>query len=323
MQESVGEKLREIGGSKTMERFENEADLKLNSLKNKEPVEVNEDDYDVDILNLLRFVLYKDAVFEKSTSVLAAIPAVSLARTLSSEMKLQELEEELRRIKWDIVGLSELRHKGEEQLELKSGHLFYHRGSKNGRTGGVGFLIHKRLKNNIVELESISDRIARLVLKISKRYELQISQIYAPTSSYSDEEVEDFYEDLMNLHKKGKCHFKIVMGDFNAQIGKQQCDEISVGKFGFGDRNERDDHLVEFAENMNLFIMNSFFKKKASKKWTWKSPNGVKNEIDFILSNRKHTIQDESVLSQFNTGSDHRLVRCKVKLNIAFERAKL
>nr|XP_014354026.1 PREDICTED: ribonuclease inhibitor-like [Latimeria chalumnae] len=77
-------------------------------------------------------------------------------------MKRQELEEELRRIKWDIIGLSELRHKGEEQLELRSSHLFYHRGSKNGRTGGMGFPIHKRLKNNIIELESISDRIASL-----------------------------------------------------------------------------------------------------------------------------------------------------------------
>ena len=113
------------------------------------------------------------------------------------------------------------------------------------------------------------------------------------------------------------------MGDFNAKIGSQQLNDNAVGKFGYGERNERGDTLVEFAEHNNLFLMNSFYKKKVSRKWTWKGPNGIKNEIDFILSNNKNVIQDVSVLHHFNTGSDHRLVRCVFKMNIKLERIKL
>ncbi|MGH0159875.1 UNVERIFIED_CONTAM: hypothetical protein FKN15_038444 [Acipenser sinensis] len=49
----------------------------------------------------------------------------------------------------------------------------------------------------------------------------------------------------------------------------------------------------------------------------------VKDEIDYILTNKKHTVHEVSVLNNFNTGSDHRLVRCKMHLNTALERAKL
>ena len=45
--------------------------------------------------------------------------------------------------------------------------------------------------------------------------------------------------------------------------------------------------------------------------------------MDFILTNKKHVIQDCAVINKFNTGSDHRLVRCKLRMNIKTERLKL
>jgi Reverse transcriptase (RNA-dependent DNA polymerase) len=81
--------------------------------------------------------------------------------------------------------------------------------------------------------------------------------------------------------------------------------------------------LVEFAENHNLYIMNSFFKKKPSRKWTWRSPTKRTSEIDYILTNKKDIFLDCTVINKFNTGSDHRMVRCKVRFNIKRERSKL
>ena len=70
--------------------------------------------------------------------------------------------------------------------------------------------------------------------------------------------------------------------------------------------------------------MNNFYKKKAGRKWTWKSPNGVKKELDFFLSNNKSIFQDVSDLKRFNTGSDHRIVRARIVFNFnRLERAKL
>ena len=54
------------------------------------------------------------------------------------------MEEELKYINWDIVGLSKVLRKDEGYLELKSEHAFYYNGNKTGRNGGVGFLVHKK-----------------------------------------------------------------------------------------------------------------------------------------------------------------------------------
>ena len=70
-----------------------------------------------------------------------------------------------------------------------------------------------------------------------------------------------------------------------------------------------------------MYIINSFYKKKAGRKWTWRSPNGIINEIDFFLSNNKSIFQDVSALKRFNTGSDHRIVRARIVFNFRLERA--
>ena len=70
--------------------------------------------------------------------------------------------------------------------------------------------------------------------------------------------------------------------------------------------------------------MNSFFSGKIQRKWTWASADGTtKNEIDYIITNRKPTVRNVTVLNNFRTGSDHRLVRAKVMLNTLFQRSKL
>ena len=48
-------------------------------------------------------------------------------------------------------------------------------------------------------------------------YKLNIEQVYAPTISYSEEDISSFYETL------GKAnHYTIVMGNFNAKINREK-----------------------------------------------------------------------------------------------------
>ena len=70
--------------------------------------------------------------------------------------------------------------------------------------------------------------------------------------------------------------------------------------------------------------MNTFFKKRLHRRWTWISPNGVtKNEIDYILTDKPQTFTDVSVINSFNTGSDHRMIRGSMTINTRLERARL
>ena len=62
---------------------------------------------------------------------------------------VQELENELKEnnMKWDVIGLGEVRRKEESFTTLQSGHLLYHSEANNGQAG-VGFLINKKWKDN-------------------------------------------------------------------------------------------------------------------------------------------------------------------------------
>lgn len=246
-------------------------------------------------------------------------------RTLRLDEHLAQLESELSNIRWHILGLSEVRREGEDTLTLESGHLFYFREGGQQSHGGVGFLVNKVLAHSVEEVSSVSNRVAYLIIRLSGRYSLKVIQVYAPTSAHSDEEVEDMYQDINKaLHNTTKTHFNVVMGDFNAKVGVQMCDESRVGPHGFGSRNDRGQMLVNFLEQEELFLMNSFFKKQPQRKWTWRSPDSVtKNEIDFIIADKKRLFRDVSVVNRFNTGSDHRLVRATLSIDARLERHRM
>jgi len=243
-------------------------------------------------------------------------------RTLSEELHLTSLENEIRKINWDVIGISEMRRLGEKVIELPNGNIMFHRGNENKKQGGVGFLVHKKLKGNIEEFHATSDRVASLTIKISKRYKIKIVQVYAPTSLSTQEELDEFYDDLQTEMQHKKAHYNIVMGDFNAKVGTG--DENCVGRFGYGTRNERGDDLVNFAIANNFKIANTFFKKKPSRRWTWRSPDfETFNEIDYVLTDKLNIVTNIEILNKVNVDSDHRMVRCRIHVNTKIERQKL
>lgn len=239
-------------------------------------------------------------------------------RTLGTTEKLQELELALNEIKWDIIGISEVRRLG-ERIEDHGKYVVHHIGETPGLYG-VGFMIKKNLVKNIQELKGISERIALLNIQLpvdgEDKQVWSIIQAYSPTESNRKEDItkiEKFYEDLQYTTASASKNM-IIMGDFNGQIGKQKSgEEETIGSNGFGNRSRNGARLVSFAKENKLSILNSFYKKKPSKKWTWISPNGqYKNEIDYIMSNNRKVFKDLCVLSNFNFNSDHRIIRAKL-----------
>ena len=90
--------------------------------------------------------------------------------------------------------------------------------------------------------------MAQVILQINKRYSLTLTQIYAPTTSYSDEDTDDFYQQLADnvIQQNHKLH--VIMGDFIAKVGEKSTrSELCIGPHGLGTRNERGQTLVDFA----------------------------------------------------------------------------
>ena len=100
------------------------------------------------------------------------------ALSLSSDDRMIELEEEILRIKWNIIGLSEVHRKGKGSIILNNtGHTVYYSGSHEQRHG-VGFVVNKNIVHNVISFRGLSDGVAKLTVRINKRYQLKCVQVY-------------------------------------------------------------------------------------------------------------------------------------------------
>lgn len=248
-------------------------------------------------------------------------------RTLRTDESLESLLDELQNFKWDIIGLCETKRDGEGVVELQGGAWLFNKGKTedNKDAKGIGFLIHPKFKDFVKEMKCHSNRVISLKIHLTGDKQLCIIQVYAPTSQYDDEVVEEVYEDVSKVMEESKAEYTIVMGDFNAKIGRCQPGEESImGKFGVGERNERGDMLLEFAAQQGLVIANTYFKKNKNRYWTWESPDGnTKNQIDFILSSQRGIVEDCGVITNVDIGSDHRMIRARIHINRKLARLKI
>ncbi|GBP91257.1 Craniofacial development protein 2 [Eumeta japonica] len=226
-----------------------------------------------------------------------------------SQERLTELELALSNIKWDILGLSEVRRLG-ESIEDHNEYILYYKGETKG-SYGVGFMVKKYLEKSIEEFKGISERIAVLNIHLpAYKHKWSIIQMYAPTEQHEESTKDRFYDQLSIVLQETNKNV-MVIGDFNGRIGTQRTGEDNViDKFGFGRRTKNGERMIVMAFESNLAFMNSFFKINTKKKWTWQSPDGsYKNEIDYIATNKRKLLQNVNILSQFNFNINHRMVR--------------
>ena len=85
----------------------------------------------------------------------------------------------------------------------------------------------------------------------SKLFNITVIQVYTPTSSAEESEVEWFYEDLQDLLElTPKKDVPFIIGDWNAKVGSQETPGVT-GKFGLGIENEAGQRLIEFAKKVH------------------------------------------------------------------------
>ena len=100
---------------------------------------------------------------------------------------------ELERVKWDLIGISASQIKETYEEVLPEGHYLFNSGNDESRTNGVGFLVHKSISPFILAYKPISDRLAILSLQ-GRDNKFVFIQAYFPTSTHTDEEVEELYD---------------------------------------------------------------------------------------------------------------------------------
>ena len=239
-------------------------------------------------------------------------------QTLWAAGKLELLRNEMKRFRYDIIGISEVRWTGKG--ETSNGDFIWS-GQEKLHMRGVGFLLGEQAKKALIGYNPISSRVNSARFAAMPFDITVIHTYYAPTSSSSDEDIESFYSDVEDaLTQTDKKDIIILTGDWNAKIGQDNTDWTSVmGKYGYGDRNERGERLLEFATLHNLFICNTRFEQKPNGKWTWASPDGIhRNMIDLILIQQrwKTSVINCRTFHSADIISDHSLVLCNIKLRL-------
>ena len=206
-------------------------------------------------------------------------------RTLMQPGKLDNIKREMERMEISLLGISECRWKGAGTIQSDKYRIIYSGGTTHER--GVGIIINETKCKALKGYWPISDRILMVKLQ-GTPIDTNFIQVYSPTSTSSEEDIETFYDDLEKAIKECKNHeVTIIMGDFNAKVGNLKDNNITGGH-GLGERNERGDKLVEWAGIHNMIIGNTWFQQHPRRLWTWKSPDdNTKNQIDFILINKR------------------------------------
>ena len=161
----------------------------------------------------------------------------------------------------------------------------------------------------------------------AKPFDIAIIQTYAPTSSHSDDEIQEHYDEINKMLKEVKStNVLIIAGDFNAKIGKGSYQDL-VGNYGLGDENPRGDRVLQFCIEKNLDVTNTTFQHPNRLLYTWKSPGDVsRNQIGYLLIRKRHrnSVKQCKTYPEADIGSDHNplVARVSVRLKRAMPKSQ-
>ena len=195
--------------------------------------------------------------------------------------------EELARYNVSVAGIQEIKWFGRD-VWTAGGYTFLHSGrplpsddDNAVRNEGVGIALDRKAteawKAAGEKWEAISSRIVVARLKLAGHGQRQpggsrersstfvtVLSVYAPTAKAPPGVKQQFNEELQSsLDKVSPSDILIILGDFNARVGKRDVAsnlwKQTLGIHGFDERNDAGEELLEYCSSNCLTIMNSWF----------------------------------------------------------------
>jgi len=242
-------------------------------------------------------------------------------RTMLQAGKMQKIRNEMTAYKIDIIALQEIQWQGQGWIDKPDYTLLYSESEEKTGQLGTGFMMNNAMKECLLELEPQSNRICKIRLK-GKFRNITVISAHAPMNEKDDQEKESLYENLEDVYNRiPRYDMVIIIGDFNAKIGKQDYQQQVVGPYTIHDTsNENGNMLTRFATRNRLIIKSTMFPHKHIHLGTWKIPRTNEiNQIDHALVTSRHSssVIDVGSCREPNCNSDHYLVKIEVQERIA------
>ena len=140
--------------------------------------------------------------------------------------------------------------------------------SVNATVGGVGILIGPSALKSLKSIERKKPRMMVATFKGNPRARIIIC--YSPTNVSEETELVAFYDELSSLVRRIPKHNLLVIGgDMNAQIRKNGNNKYSLHNTS----NRNGQNLTDFMIDNRLTRLNTNYKKREGKLWTYTYAN--------------------------------------------------
>ncbi|XP_009607608.1 uncharacterized protein [Nicotiana tomentosiformis] len=206
-------------------------------------------------------------------------------------------------------------------VEMKTrdadGYRLWYSGVRKGKNR-VGILVDRDLRESVVEVRLVSDRLMTIKLVVGE-CTINIVSAYAPQLGLDEEVKRRFWEELDEIVRGIPPAERLFIGrDFNGHIGSTADGYGEVhGGFGYGDKNGGGTSQLDFAKAFELVIANSSFSKREEHLVTFQSAM-AKTQIDYLLPRRcdRGLYKDCKVIPCETLTTQHKLLVMDVGIKI-------
>jgi hypothetical protein len=111
--------------------------------------------------------------------------------------------------------------------------------------------VHKRIISAVKRVKFISDRMSYIILR-SRWCHIIVLNVNVPTEDKIDYVKDSFYEELQRVFDKFPTyHMKILLGDFNAKVGREDIFKLTIVNKSLHEiRNDTGVRVVNSSKNL-------------------------------------------------------------------------
>ncbi|XP_051785416.1 craniofacial development protein 2-like [Erpetoichthys calabaricus] len=129
----------------------------------------------------------------------------------------RELADTLKIRRIDIACIQETKWTGAKARDIGDGFKLFYNGNKP--QNGVGIVVSQKVRDNVVEVTRMSDRLMSLKIDTGD-ITMRVTSCYAPQTNCSESDKEDFWESLdVHLRALGPEEYNAIGGDLNGHVG--------------------------------------------------------------------------------------------------------